>query len=413
MTDDTLARLETAVRASWGYDDLAVYADHLQAIGDPRGEVMALDLVAPRDRNAPGATAWRTQRTKAIAAWVGHALADQVAPLVDLGFIKELKEADAAVLGCPAGDVVRAYEGTRIDELAARPRPWLERLAVTAEHHADDDCARLLVHAPRLVLLDVRGTALLARLPHPNVRYLKVALDGEGRIAMPAVTHLDLWILGDDAVPELALPALVSLDLARNTTLVFAAIDGRQIEHVTLPALADDAAVATVGRLLDTMPRLKTAKLARTYGGPRFGDALAARTPPVALQTAFPWPAPRTLTQYNTLVIEIPEEPFNDIVALPPLIAFLEQHYDGFAPDAQLAWTAIFEHVRPAQWNPENDDDWIAPEERPPVTLAIVGRAIDACEGLAARSWVEFRAHFRDSRRGLRESQPIRVSMYR
>ena len=421
MTDDPAARLEAAVRASWGYDDLCVYADHLQAIGDPRGEVMALDRVAPRDRNAPGATAWRDQRRAAIGAWVGHALIDQVGPLVELGFIKELVEPADAVLASPAGDVIRAYDGQQIEALAARARPWLERLVLRGTAYAEAEVARLIAHTPRLALLDLHGATTF---PHPGVRYLKTT-GGGGRIAMPAVTHLDLWVVDPDApvaetTPE-DLPALVSLDLARcagGALVAFTELAARpvcrQIEHVTLPALADDPALlAAANRLLDAMPALRTARLARAYAGPRFGDSLAERRPPVALATPFPWPAPATLTQYNTLVFEIPEEPFNDIVALPPLIAFLEQHYEGFAPATRAAWTTVFEHVRPndAQWT--DDGDWIAPEDRPPVTVATVARAIEACDALAAWSWVEFRAHFRDARRGLLDMQPIRVSMYR
>jgi len=47
--------LESALRAAWSAADLAVYADHLQAIGDPRGEIIALDLalLAPRPPRPP------------------------------------------------------------------------------------------------------------------------------------------------------------------------------------------------------------------------------------------------------------------------------------------------------------------------------------------------------------------------
>ncbi|MBA3539503.1 MAG: hypothetical protein H0T79_07720, partial [Deltaproteobacteria bacterium] len=76
--------LEAVLRAAFDAagaadrDDLAVYADQLQADGDIRGELIALDLAAPEHRFAPTATAWRERRQALIVAWVGGALAHEV-----------------------------------------------------------------------------------------------------------------------------------------------------------------------------------------------------------------------------------------------------------------------------------------------------------------------------------------------
>ena len=37
-------QLEASLRARWDRETLAVYADHLEAIGEPRGELISIDL---------------------------------------------------------------------------------------------------------------------------------------------------------------------------------------------------------------------------------------------------------------------------------------------------------------------------------------------------------------------------------
>src|SRR5438552_7266092 len=41
---ETLDELEATLRARWDRETLAVYGDHLMSAGDPRGELVALDL---------------------------------------------------------------------------------------------------------------------------------------------------------------------------------------------------------------------------------------------------------------------------------------------------------------------------------------------------------------------------------
>lgn len=56
--------LKRALFASWNTGNLSVYADHLQALDDPRGELIALDL-APRE--APGVVQAPARRAPDVA----------------------------------------------------------------------------------------------------------------------------------------------------------------------------------------------------------------------------------------------------------------------------------------------------------------------------------------------------------
>ncbi len=68
-------RLETALLARWGREEMTVYADYLQSIGDPRGEVIAIDLV---NLDTVNEAAWRDRRHDVLAAWLGDDLATRV-----------------------------------------------------------------------------------------------------------------------------------------------------------------------------------------------------------------------------------------------------------------------------------------------------------------------------------------------
>ena len=79
--------LEEALAACWNLDDLTVYADLLLAEGDPRGELIALDL-APQPDDAD----WHARRAAVLAKWLGSSLAARVRNLVSFGFIHELDD---------------------------------------------------------------------------------------------------------------------------------------------------------------------------------------------------------------------------------------------------------------------------------------------------------------------------------
>jgi len=184
--------LEAALVACWNVDDLAVYADHLLADGDPRGELIALDLHP--DRVAPE---WGARRQAALRAWLGGDLAARAQGLVRHGFVHALDDGKGAagaltgpLLDSPAGAFVRSFTArgpaTRVraslQRLAARPRPYLTHLRIAirtgaAREPAIGDAAAeaLIAAAPRLVELDVSGRRVLGAFPHPALRRLRMS----------------------------------------------------------------------------------------------------------------------------------------------------------------------------------------------------------------------------------------------
>jgi hypothetical protein len=86
-SDSDWSELEHSLVTSWRLDTLAVQADLLQQQGDPRGELMALDLnPTPDDRG------WRHRRQKLLAGWLGEPLAAHAGHLVQHGFIHALRD---------------------------------------------------------------------------------------------------------------------------------------------------------------------------------------------------------------------------------------------------------------------------------------------------------------------------------
>ena len=176
--------LELALLAAWNTADLAVYADHLQALGDPRGELIALDLAPRRDRS------WRDRRRAVLEEWLGPRLAASAGRLVQHGVLHELRDGHgpADLLDGPLGAVVRGFSvpGPRdrrspaavvdaLERLAAHPRPWLTRLAI--DHAGDARCEpalrdRLIAATPNLVELYTLGQRLFDSFRHPSLRRL-------------------------------------------------------------------------------------------------------------------------------------------------------------------------------------------------------------------------------------------------
>ncbi|MDQ3368050.1 MAG: hypothetical protein M3680_21705, partial [Myxococcota bacterium] len=134
-------------------ETLAVYADLLQAEGDPRGELIALDL------HASGGARTQQRRGALLQAWLGDEVAvawdastqswyagelGTAVATFDRGFADlVVTEAPAAtlvlasLLASPVGEVVRRISlrgstgllGDALVLIAARQRPWLEHLA--------------------------------------------------------------------------------------------------------------------------------------------------------------------------------------------------------------------------------------------------------------------------------------------
>ncbi|MCY1020313.1 hypothetical protein [Pyxidicoccus sp. MSG2] len=175
MSGSAWGELEHALVTSWNVDTLAVYADHLQQRGDPRGALIALDL-SP----APEDTAWRTERQSLLVAWLGEELAARAGHLVQHGFLHSLREDrfhPPGVLEGPLGGFVRSCTlrgGERdVARLASRPRPWLTSLTLVNLSDAPVSALvrdALVTAAPHLQELQLLGRPAFDAFMHPAVR---------------------------------------------------------------------------------------------------------------------------------------------------------------------------------------------------------------------------------------------------
>jgi len=114
------SEIEAELAEEFDLEQLAVYADVLQTEGDPRGELIALDLAnSDADREA------------LLVRWLGPVLAATVD--TELGFITDNEEQLAAWIAHPAAHYVRGasitgvqyWIGHAAQQLAERSGRWL------------------------------------------------------------------------------------------------------------------------------------------------------------------------------------------------------------------------------------------------------------------------------------------------
>jgi hypothetical protein len=185
--------------AEWR-ETLAIYADHLLAEGDPRGELIALDLRI----EASGTTSELVaRRASLLAAFLGH-----LRPLDNLhlawvgdtfsrGFVDDLVidavDANAcerlpAILASAIGPYLRgitirgddAFIDLALELVASREHAWLEQLTLVKQTGRDAPAASeatiesVVAAMPRLRRLAVEGHHVVDEFPHPALRELHV-----------------------------------------------------------------------------------------------------------------------------------------------------------------------------------------------------------------------------------------------
>jgi hypothetical protein len=383
-----LSELEAMVQAAWNRgtqvaygpdpafsrDELralfGVYADELQELGDPRGELISFDLLRTpttedRDRFAALAQAWlgplsTHPNIRVRYGLVGVSITDTEPKLL----AEFLATRGGAYLSSVAvfGDVFTVR--TTISTLAAEVRPWLGALrivvpspplgATRAQPMIEPELATQLVDAtPALYSLSISGRNLLRDFPHPGLR--KVVVDNQedlGAIVtgapLPAVTELDLAVsaISSRLLPATSWPALRKLDLSRNEPAVIRVLQTcgvrDQLTHVRLPALRTQEDRDLLNAIRQQRP------------------ALEIDIPPMR-----PWDAPLV-----PLVLAFDGE--EAMVDPRALISVMERVYDRLPVDARVAW----------------DDFWslaISGGEFPASTLA---EALDACgDALVDPQW--------------------------
>jgi hypothetical protein len=394
MRPSRRTELEAALQARWDRETLAVYADYLEAIGDPRGPLIAIDL-AIEDRGATPELA--ADRGSALAAWLGELRAATRFGIVEAYYIGGDAELDA-LFAAPFGEYLHALyvhaPAERIEpllaRLATRAWPWLRRLdlatadrARPARPIATAVMAAVAAATPNLEILDLRADGLVRTPVHPRVTTLRlVGTRGivVGEAAMPSVTTIELELDRDAArpadLPGLAamlsprtFPALRRLDLSRNeyaypTALasnvgvfpfVLAIEQLERLAELRLPAVRDAVQARDLTRVLDRAPGLAIA-IARMYrGGPELDPRV--RTP-----APRPWWPDDQMSGREALeILDAHGEQLGDELALSPIIDELEARWDTLAEPAREPWLAFWAFFDTLGWEHADGTDIVLP----------------------------------------------------
>jgi len=254
--------LELALRARWNLGDLAIYGDQLQLEGDPRGELIALDL-APDPRSSK----WRERRLALLDGWLGRDLARRAHQLVRHGFVPHLHDRGGAsyrrragrsrlaaeLLDSPAGRYVRSFAVSGSAErviaalrrLASQPRPHLAELAIAVAGASrvrvrDELVDGLIAATPSLRSLFILDTLPFQRFPHPAVRRCVAA----GELAGLAVTP-------PHRVEARDLPVLLeAIDTGTDASELFPDLPARLAELARAAILDDERDLTAQGRAI-------------------------------------------------------------------------------------------------------------------------------------------------------------------
>ena len=357
------SEIEAELAEELDHEQLAVYADILQTEGDPRGELIALDLAhSDADREA------------LLVRWLGPALAATVD--TELGFITGIcldnEEQLAAWLAHPAAHYVRGasimgaqyWIGHAAQQLAERSGRWLTQLSLRVTGWgpmANDIVAKFFAAMPRLERLEVWGQGVLGEVGHPHVKSLRVTGEAairsllySGPARFPSVVALDFafdTIQFDQNRTFLErLPALRRLDLSsnepgnvpphnlgRHTDAVYTLglqPARTQLTHLRLPSVRSSAGAERLTKLVESLPNLREVMVARAYHQFRMVVAPPGVTVP---DDRWPWPPPDLAAQQIDIMVG------HEHMPIVPLIVWLEEVFDDLPAPQRAAWQQLFE----------------------------------------------------------------------
>ena len=263
-------QLEATLADDFSLDNLQVYGDALEATGDPRGQLIAIDLHIAKHGSSRDLEYRRRQRLRdwlELPHTVDPTKGPWKAVSFKFGFVDDLRASNnygfaalaEQVLNSPAGRFVRGLSlslrmplvAAVLRTLGSAPRPWLDRLAIVSRSRTSPPSSvwgrqpalldqawvpSVISATPRLRLLELAGNRLLRAFPHPHVSRLR--LDGvdafqailEPGPELPAARELELTFAhAPDApvlmerpwpalVPAESFPTLTRLDLSENWT---------------------------------------------------------------------------------------------------------------------------------------------------------------------------------------------------
>lgn len=379
--------LEATLQAAWDDDTAAVYADRLTADGDPRGELIAIDLHPNREQLTE-------RKRELIRSWLGDAIATWTVNLhnVEYGLVRGFGAAtskDFTIveylehLHAAAGPYVRdlSLYGSNADlkealaTIARLGMPWLRRLTL---HRSDGTRAidRLTwepfaAATPHLAELTINGKAVVASPIHPTIHAMAISNLAVvvGRRPFEHVTRLDFQFADQIAFRERpamaklaalvnprAFPALRILDISRNVPSPYdppprpialdflaAVEDLDRFERIRIPQLTAEHAPALL-EILTEHPRL-VIELARLYA------SIEVSHPRLILPVPRVWPAhPHGR---DALTVDVPGGIYDTELALSSLVRDLEAQFDGMTAEAQAAWIAFWQFLDELGWEDE------------------------------------------------------------
>jgi hypothetical protein len=360
----SLAQLEAALHISFDPPTLAVYADALQAAGDPRGEIIALEIalanewtLAQYDRHHRCVLAWlRKVPCPGDGRWRPSQFAHGLLRTAVFHNPDELE----VLLAGPVGRYVRElcivglseFIDEMIGIMAAHALPWLRHLAIARlggeRPITDRQWAALAAVAPQLRELTLRGPGIVASPGPPAIRSVVLGRGDclvVGSQPMRSITALGIEQGADyesgRADARLAavfrildarrFPALRTLDLSRTWNLLPALLtigNPNRIERILLPQLFEaDAALASAMVAKFRRARLQIAR-------PTHATATKLDHPKIEPAVPYPWdwpdrPCDLAITigdQRHELQLDIPE---------------LERSWPEHPPYVRDAWVAV------------------------------------------------------------------------
>jgi hypothetical protein len=384
---DKLAEIEAALAANPTPELLAGYGDALHALGDPRGELIAIDLrVAAHGPSAELAA----RKRELIDGWLGAELAARVLEIgaVDCGFVD-------IPWGLKAVEVERmlSHEGLHgalrtfaledsdaglcrgLDLVCAARPPWLEHVQVVRYEDGfdpalrdqiaiDDDRARTLVaRFPRLRALTLAGPNVFDELVHDGVRaiclYDHDSVGSLLRAGRPwaSLVELDLQLFEPPGpemlaamLPPARVPALRRLDLARNEARhreeAFALVATnpivRQLAWLRVPSVRTDADLDAAERALAALPADGDLIVSRAYAD---RQPTRAPSPRLRIPPPRPWP-PTDDVNPGRLSAIIPGQETSADLDLREAIALMETRFDTLGNPERDTWLELWSGLR-------------------------------------------------------------------
>lgn len=303
--DDLEAQLRAGLDRGVDRDIVVVYGDQLQELGDPRGELITIDLEIEQSGTTP---ALSRRRAELIESWLGtqrpngairygflelDATSADPVEQVRLAFNSKAARFTRSITAVGPPKLLRETIGA----IAEAPRPFLARVTLRMWSEKDTPAmpatTSFTLATPHLKSLEIDARKLFGRFGHPSIQRLR--LSGFDAISMPlelpALVELDLALHChlattrtaplDDVLDRIGagMPNLRSLDLSRNEpgyldphtlggdTPLFQLLHRLgcrdQLEKLTLPTPRDPAAIASVRGAVRAMPQLRELTFAR------------------------------------------------------------------------------------------------------------------------------------------------------